>query len=296
MTAPADLGYWTGSIAYTPQPSTPAAPITISVGTGPDSDGIAWVWNKLDGWDGPDIVSGSVPQAGDHGAWASPQFYQPRVLTWTVTASAATQALRDLARAKLSMACPVSDLATLTWNEPVPLWAAVRRAGKITETCPTLFDVQFSVPLTAPDPRKYTVAQTVLGPSVTGGATTGITFPLTFPLTFPAALPPATFACTNGGSFETRPLITVQGPVTGPALVNTVTGQAVTWSSLTLGSGDTLVVDFNARLAFLNGTYRPADPPSWWWVLPPQATTPVQLQADSNTGATVTVSFYPAFI
>ena len=66
-------------------------------------------------------------KAGDHGAWAAPQYYAARAITLSVTASAPTQALRDLARALLQQAVPISDLATFAYNEPVPKQAAVRR-------------------------------------------------------------------------------------------------------------------------------------------------------------------------
>ena len=57
-----------------------------------------------------------------------PQYYAARAITLTVTASAPTQALRDLARALLQHAVPISDLAVFTYNEPVPKQAAVRRS------------------------------------------------------------------------------------------------------------------------------------------------------------------------
>lgn len=281
-----DLGYWTGGISYNG--------LDIEFGQ-VDSDGIAWLWQKLEGWDGPDVTGGMLQRAADHGAWPSPQFFQPRTLTWTVMATAATQALRDVARAKLSQAIPVSDLAVLRYDEPVPLQALVRRSGKITETYPTLNDVVFSIGLVAPDPRKYsavakTVSATVSAPS------SGIVFPVVFPVTFPAGRSPGSGVTVfNAGNFETRPVIAVQGPVTGPALVNTATSQSVSWSSLTLTANDTLTVDFFNQQAFLNGTYRPADPVSVWWNLPPGATT-IALQATTNPGATLECVFRDSFI
>ncbi|MCW2903889.1 MAG: hypothetical protein JWO67_6154 [Streptosporangiaceae bacterium] len=281
-----DFGYWTGGISY--------GDLDIEFGV-TDSDGITWLWQKLEGWDGPDVTGGLLQKAGDQGAWPSPQFFQPRTLTWTVTASAPTQALRDLARSKLSQAIPVSDLALLRYDEPIPKQAQVRRSGKITEAYPTLTDVTFTVGLVAPDPRKYaTQLKTVelTSPQPAGG----ITFPLTFPVTFPAgAAPGALVSLTNAGDFETRPGIAIQGPVTGPALVNTATGQAVSWSGLTLSDSDVLAVDFLNQQSFLNGSYRSADPSSLWWNLPP-GTTVIKLQSISNPGAVVTAAWRDAWI
>lgn len=281
-----DLGYWTGAISYNG---------TEVVFGAVDTDGIAWLWQKLEGWDGPDVTGGLLQRAADHGAWPSPQFYQPRTLTWTVMATAPTQALRDVARAKLSAAIPVSQLAVLRYDEPIPKQAFVRRSGKITETYPTLTDVSFNIGLVAPDPRKYAVTQKVVSATV-AAASTGFTLPAVFPLTIPAGQPPGSgVTVTNAGDFETRPVISVQGPVTGPALVNTATGQSVSFSTLTLSPSDVLTVDFFNQQSFLNNVYRPADPVSVWWNLAP-GTTVIALQATTNPGATISCVFADAFI
>jgi len=109
-----DIGYWTGSLSYGGN--------TIQFGQ-TDSNGITWQWNGIDGWDGPDTSGGVIQRSGDHGGWPSPQFYAPRTMTLRVTALAPSQALRDVARALLSQVVPVSDLAVLAYNEPVPKMA-----------------------------------------------------------------------------------------------------------------------------------------------------------------------------
>lgn len=293
-----DLGYWTGSVAYTPPAgsTTQLAPVTIPLGE-VDSAGIAWLLNKVEGWDGPDVQGGGViPRSGDHGAWASPQYYAARSLTLTVTASAATQALRDLARALLQQAIPVSDLAVFTYNEPVPKQASVRRSGKITETYPTLTDVQFTCGLIAPDPRKYSAQRHTVTIALTDtSAPAGFTFPLTWPLTPPAQPPSGAVSVTNAGTFETRPVITITGPITSPGLANVTTGQQVSWTSLVLAAGDTLTVDFLARQGLLNGVYRPADLFSAWWVLPPGTST-IQATGDTGSGASLSCIWSDAYI
>lgn len=271
-----DIGYWTGGLTY--------GALDIEFGT-VDSNGIAWLWQKIEGWDGPDVQgAGVIPRSGDHGAWASPQFFAARTMTWTVTASAPTQALRDTARAKLQQAVPISDLAMLRYDEPVPKYAMVRRSGKLTEAYPTLTDVTFTIGLVAPDPRLYAMAQrgiTIgLLPPTPGG---GFTVPFTLPVHLNAAPPPGVAIGTNGGNFNSPPVALITGPVVGPSLTNLTTGQTVSWSTLTLGTADVLVVDFLTRQAYVNpsmhsttpgmastgGTYWPADVNSAWWQLAP---------------------------
>jgi hypothetical protein len=296
---PGDTGYWTGSISYVP-PATNLAQLTsVSIPLGAvDGNGIAWLINKLEGWDGPDVQGGGViPKSGDHGAVSAPQYYAARQLTLTLTAMAATQAQRDVARGLLQEAIPVSDLATLTYNEPVPKQVQVRRSGKVTETYTDLCAVQFTVGLVAPDPRKYGTTLMDTG-AINASPTTGIgiVFPVTFPITFPAQPPGGSVLITNAGTFETRPVITITGPVTGPSLVNATTGQTVSWSQLSLGATDVLVADFNARQAQLNGVYRPADLGSSWWVLPPGVACTVELGGGLGTGASIAAQWAPAWI
>ena len=224
-----DTGYWTGSLTYSP--SWAPGPFVIPFGT-TDALGITWLWQGIDGWDSPPSVGQVIQRSADHGGWPAPQFYGPRILTITAMASAPTQALRDQARALMQQAVPVGDLAVLEYDEPVPKQALVRRndSAAVTESCPTLTDVIFTIPLVAPDPRKYAVAsqeiQVILPPPVINP----LSLPLAGPVTFPGGTPPASTAVTavNSGNFETRPVITVTGPITSPAVVNAVTGQQVT--------------------------------------------------------------------
>ena len=123
---------------------------------------------------------GVIPKSGDHGAWASPQYYAARTLTLTATASAQSQALRDVARAQLQQAVPVSDLATLRYDEPIPKVAYVRRSGQVTEAYPTACDVTFTIGLVAPDMRKYAATgKTVTITPMPSGGGGGMVVPFT---------------------------------------------------------------------------------------------------------------------
>lgn len=293
-----DTGYFTGGILYTPP--TGAGPATdLELGT-TDANGTAWLIRSWQGMDGAPTAGQVVQRGGDHGGWATPQWYAGRPITLTIQATARTQALRDKARAAMQQAVPIgmgggSDLATLRWDEPVPIQMAVRRSGPIVETYMTLLDVIFSVPLIAPDPRKYSTtlhSQTV----VWGGAgPAGLAPPLTPPLTLPAGTPPMAVTATNAGSFETRPVVTIFGPVTAPGILNLTTGQKVTYSGLTLVAGDVLAIDLLNRGATLNGVYRAADISASWFVCPPGATT-IQMTGTGASGASMAVAWRDAWI
>lgn len=289
----ADLGYWTGSLVYTPY-YNPAG-FTIPFG-GTDANGVNWLWMVIDGWDSPDVSGAVVQRASDHGGWPTAQYYAPRTLTLTCMASAPTQALRDLARAALQQAVPINDLATLTLNEPVPKYVKVRRSGKIQESYPTLTDVQFQCVLVAPDPRKYTAVNRVIQTVLQISSSIGITLPSAVPFTLPAQAPGGSVTVSNNGSFETRPVITLTGPVTGPSVRNSSTGQTVSWSTLTLNTGDTLVIDMDSRTGLYNGALRLPDLVSSWWVLNPGVNNLIFSGTSTPGGAIMSVSFYDAWI
>jgi hypothetical protein len=279
-----DVGYWTGSITY--QPSYQSSPIVISIGTGPDANGIAWIWQSITGWDSPD-VSGQVLQRGaDHGGWATGQWYAPRSMVLMLRASCPNQATRDLARSILQQAIPVNDLAMLQYNEPIPKQMAVRRSGQITEQYDNTEEVVFSCALIAPDPRKYS---TVLKqwPSASYIVSSYMTVPFTLPFTLPTAVYVPSTSSTNAGNFETRPVAQITGPLHFPGLKLVNTGQAVTWYNTVLATGDLFIVDFDARMAWHNGAYVPADITSSWWVLEPGTNSIELLSAgfvDTDTG------------
>jgi hypothetical protein len=301
-----DIGYWTGGIINSQYG------LDIEFGQ-VDSNGTAWLWQKLTGWDGPAVQgAGVIPRSGDHGAWPSPQWYAARTMTLTCTASAQTQYLRDVARAQLQQAVTVGDqgqLVVLRYDEPIPKQALVRRSGQVTEAYPTLADVTFTVGLVAPDMRKYGTAQKTLliapPPPVAGM----FTVPFTVPFTLANAPPPAVSACVNNGNFGSPPVVVITGPCTAPALANLTTGQTVTWSQVTLNPGDTMTVDFLNRQAWINapntpglpglplggGSYASADIASSWWLLQPGSNTVAFAFETSSPGSSAQFYSYDSW-
>ena len=296
-----DLGYWTGSLSY--QPSWSPSAFAIPLGA-VDANGIAWILKSVKGWDSPPSVGSVIQRSADHGGWPAAQYFGPRIITLDVMASAPTQALRDTARAALQQAVAIgvssTDLTTFTYNEPVPKQALVRRNGSasIAETYPTLVDVVFSIPLVAPDMRKYSTQQQQAQLITPSPSLTPLTLPFAsgLPVIFPGGTAQQTLNITNSGTFETRPMVTITGPIIGPAVVNATLGQQVSFTNLTMAAGDVLTIDMDNRQPFLNGTFYPADPTSSWWVLEP-GDSQVYLGGISPTGgATLTIMWRSAYL
>jgi Phage tail protein len=293
----ADTGFWTGSISY--QPSWAPAPFTIPLGS-VDANGVAWVLKGLKGWDGPPAVGQVIQRSADHGGWPAAAYYGPRLMTVSVEAKAPTQALRDQAAQQLVQAVPVSDLATFVYNEPVPKQCYVRQTGgaNITMDKPTLVDVVFSIPLVAPDMRKYATVPFSGTATLPAPVINPLTLPVTLPVGFPGSTPAIDSAvtCVNAGTFETRPVITVTGPITSPQVVNAATGQVITFTGLNLAPTDQLVLYTDNRQAFLNGSFQEADTNSAWWVLQPGETQVYLSGGNFAGGATITVSYSSAWL
>lgn len=123
----------------------------------------------------------------------------------------------------------------------------------------------------ATDPRIYDAnpSITAIGPGTAG---TGFTFPFTFPFTFGAGATGNTFNAQNSGGYPTLPVATISGgAITNPAIQNLTAGLTML-VNISLGTTDTLVIDFNARTIVLNGSASRRslmDPSSRWWALAP---------------------------
>lgn len=280
-------GYWTGALTFGAD--------TVNFGI-VDDDGTAWIWCGVDGWDGPGTAGQVVQRAGDHGGWSSPQYFAPRVLTLRISVSAPSQTLRDAARALVQKVVPVSDLATLRFDEPTPKQISVRRSGMLAESCVNLVSCDFAIGLVAPDPRKYaTVARIASAYAPNTTSLTGITPPLTPPLALPAQPPAGEVTVANDGNIDTRPTITITGVNTGPSITNITTGQVISWPTVSLAAGDVLAVDLDARRATVNGAFAPAAVTSSWWTVPPGGAT-VQLGGTSDGTSLMTVTSRDAYL
>ena len=218
-----------------------------------DGAGVAWHILGMDGWDGPDQQAEYTAREADHGAWASPVYLRQRPITLTGKLEAPSLALLDTAIEQLIEASSLED-TILTVYESTPKQATVRRSGPTLVRPITDRIAEYSVLVTAADPRRYSTilqSQSAALPSATGG----LTLPLTLPLTITAATASGTITLVNEGSFATRPILSVTGPCTGGFTIGATrpdgTSTLQTYSD-DLGADDVLVLDSDARTATLN--------------------------------------------
>ena len=131
--------------------------------------------------------------------------------------------------------------------------------------------IGFAIDAKAADPRRYGTGQT--DSTTLRVASGGLEFPLVFPLDFGGdASSGGRVVTINSGNSATVTTFTVSAGqmLDGFELVNVATGQRVTYVGPVV-SGTAIVVDFAARVAFINGTTpagRYLSSPQWWSVLP----------------------------
>ena len=126
---------------------------------------------------------------------------------------------------------------------------------------------------------------------------TGLVFPLVFPLSFGGAISPNSANAVNAGTFATKPVITIQGPVDTPVIQNATQGLSLRFN-LVLGTNDILTVDTDTRAVVLNGTASRRASLSFdsvWWDLQPGQNT-ILFSAAAQTTATASVMWRNAYL
>lgn len=233
--------------------------ISVDLGAIPlgrvDSNGVAWALQSFDGWDGSEVRSEYTDREADHGSWASPAYLGSRPITLAGTVTAPDRTSLESALEQLRTAAALVDTTLVVYELTGPKQAVVRRSGKPLFAYVTDRIATYSVLVTAGDPRRYS---TTLQTGTTGLPTTsgGLTFPVTFPITWSATTVSGQINAVNQGSMDTRPVLTVAGPVVAPtvsALYPDGTVRQLIYS-LDLQSGDVLTVDTDAHTVILNGT------------------------------------------
>lgn len=267
---------------------------------GVDSAGVAWRLQELQGWDSPEIRSEVQQREADHGAWAAPVYLGERPLTAAGVIDAPDRASLEDAMERLRVANSLTDTLLVVW-ESTPKQCQVRRSGKLVMQYVGDRLATYSLMVTAADPRRYaTVLQQgeTLLPMTTGG----LTPPVTPPVTITATSVSGEIDATNEGTFETRPLLIIDGPVDSPRVLAQMpdgTVRSLIYSQ-SLAVGEQLVIDTDAHSVILNGDVsrrRFLTTPTGWPTIP--ASSMVSFQFDAmyyNSGAKLTARWRSAWM
>ncbi|MGJ5898543.1 phage distal tail protein [Streptomyces niveiscabiei] len=262
-----------------------------------DDAGTAWYLQTLEGWDSPEIRAEYSDREGDHGAWPSPVYLGARPVTLGGTIVAPSRAQLEQAMERLRAAAGLTD-TVLTVGEEDPKRTVVRRSGKLLLQYLTDTTAQYSVLVTAADPRRYEaveqIGQTAL-PSTTGG----LVLPAAPPWTISATTVSGQFDAANRGSVATRPMFTVAGPVQQPTVAVLYEDGAVRSLAYadTLGAGDVLTIDTDAHTVMLGSASRRRYLSGQWPEIPPGESVTITFTAAAyNPSALLTARWRSAWL
>ncbi|WP_249227624.1 phage distal tail protein [Kutzneria sp. CA-103260] len=257
-----------------------------------DPDGVEWWVTKEQGWnDTPDMRLGLVNKARADGAFDSPGYRSPRVITLEGLAIAPSWQAKELAKNRLAAVfTDATALGTFQVREQLfTRQVQARLSGHAKMSDRTRATFEWSLQITAPDPMRYGSVAYQQNCGLPQPAA-GLTFPLAFPLDFGNPVG-GSLLLTNQGTAPARPVWTIQGPCAQPTIVNQNTGQRLSFS-LRLGA-ETLYVDTAARTVLLGDASRRSalDPGSSWFTLPPGSTS-VAFEAADGTDTARLVAYW----
>ncbi len=177
-----------------------------------------------------------------------------RVVELTGTVVAGSHAQLAAGMEQFSSVLAGGSLTTLTVVEDGSArQALVRRADSVETSWTSPISAAWSLTMLAPDPLKYDTIQTQVSTGLPA-ASTGLTVPAVVPWVVSAGGTSGTVTFSSAGTAPTKPTFTIVGPVTDPRIEHATTGRVLAFTGLTLGVGDTLVIDTVKGTVLLNGT------------------------------------------
>lgn len=220
-----------------------------------DGTGVEWHATKLDGWDaGSDVRLELLARSADHGSYPPAVTYAERKLTLEGALYAPSPAAAVAAVSRFSALTADLTGAVLRVDEPgLARQVTVWRAGALT-VARLGSDARYSLPLVAPDPIRYAVAESASGAiALPGTGGSGQTYPLTYPIAWGTISATGDLTVTNTGDAVVWPVLTLTGPLYNPVIRNVRTGEQLSLT-ISLAAGDVLTIDTRERMVLLGGT------------------------------------------
>ncbi|QCB93295.1 phage distal tail protein [Cellulomonas shaoxiangyii] len=264
---------------------------------GVDAEGVEWVVEDIEGWDGsPGSTIQVVQRPRAHGAWAGDAYLPARSVAVGGVLMAPDRGAARRALQRLNEAASLASTTLAVNDAGESLWAGVRRQDVILAKWLGDKAVRYSVQLVATDPRRFgdALVESTALPSTAGG----LTVPLTVPFTINAVTVTGQVSLTNPGNIAGTVRLRIDGPVQGPVVTHVNSGRSLVFSSsIVLGAGEWIDVDMERREVLANGQ---ASRNGWvtargWSAFEPGENTWAFTAAGYDPGSKLTVTATPAW-
>lgn len=248
-------------------------------------------------------------QAGSF--WSPFAFAEERAIAISGTLVMPTSAALLAAQRALAAICPRPDTLypLVVADDAGTLTAQVQRSAAVLINPISQLACAWSISVTAPDPRRYDMANpssgstslpsSMSGLNWTGGGAGGLdwTGGGAGGLSWGSMTSSGTVTLTNPGLADSWPVLVLSGTLTNPVITNQTTGQVLAYTG-TLGPSDQLVITTSARSVLLNGSAdrRPLLTPAQWASVDAASSATFSLSSSSgaDTGA-LAATLYPAW-
>ncbi|GAA1716397.1 hypothetical protein GCM10009745_76120 [Kribbella yunnanensis] len=219
---------------------------------------------NLQGWlDLPDARGDDPDRPNRHGSFQGSQVMGKRTITLTYLIKGVPIEEFGAVITKLrSITAPTEQPV----EEPLVIrldgetWQVNARCTRRTISVERFYAIGYTtgaVQWQATDPRIYSLVDQTAATGLPSPPTDGLEFPLVFPLKFGTGRPGGRLTLVNSGGAASWPVWEIRGPVSGPIIANRDTGQRLVFDpAFTVGAGQTLVIDTDARTVLLNGVNR----------------------------------------
>lgn len=244
----------------------------------------------------------SLDRPLDQGSFSSSAYYSGRNVAVDMEVWGASES--EL-QTNLIAALNLTELTTddQPWVMQLPGFGKVYLEGKCIRRDVTPIDRDFSTGYVArltadwwmPNPRilSGTESSQDVTKSIASG---GMSYDISYDISYGASGSSGN-TLTNAGSYETRPVCVITGPINTPILENVTQGKALRFNG-TINTGETLTVNFYNHQVLLNGTasrYSWVNDVTQWWALEP-GDNEVRLNGTSVGSPTATFTWRDAWM
>lgn len=229
---------------------------TVSIGGitlgATDGSGVEWYFTSIDGWGATKSSAQITQRAAADGGYSSPAFLSPRTVSVQGAVIAPSTGQLVAAMDSLNAAASIQQQTITVLDSGSTKSILAQRQDEVLWTRVNDIAASFTVSFSCTDPRKF-------GTPIT--ASTGLpsgsgswTLPFTVPFSINSTIVTGDCTATNTGNTPGPVTMRISGPVVGPVVTHVASGlQLVFSSSLSLGAGEWIDVDMEARTVLAQG-------------------------------------------